>query len=74
MNRELAEGLNPELQSALQHLLDEIESLSDRIRESNRLYTENIEQSRAADLVADNLIFKNDTAATTRVPTFCSVC
>jgi transposase len=35
MNRELAEGLSPELQSALQPLLDEIESLSERIREYN---------------------------------------
>jgi transposase len=33
MNRELAEGLSPELQSALQPLLNEIESLSERIRE-----------------------------------------
>jgi hypothetical protein len=29
MNRELAEGLSPELQSALQPLLEEIESLSE---------------------------------------------
>jgi transposase len=35
MNRELAEGLSPELQRALQPLLDEIESLSGRIREYN---------------------------------------
>jgi transposase len=35
MNRELAEKLSPELQSALQPLLDEIESLSERIREYN---------------------------------------
>jgi transposase len=35
MNRELAEGLSPELQNALQPLLDEIESLSERIREYN---------------------------------------
>jgi hypothetical protein len=35
MNRELAEELSPELQSALQPLLDEIESLSERIREYN---------------------------------------
>src|SRR5208282_1448921 len=35
MNRELAEGLSPELRSALQPLLDEIESLSERIREYN---------------------------------------
>ena len=35
MNRELAEGLSPELQSALQPLLEEIESLSERIREYN---------------------------------------
>ncbi len=35
VNRELAEGLSPELQSALQPLLDEIESLSERIREYN---------------------------------------
>jgi len=36
MNRELAEGLSPELQRALQPLLDEIESLSERIREYNQ--------------------------------------
>jgi transposase len=35
MNRELAAGLSPELQNALQPLLDEIESLSERIREYN---------------------------------------
>jgi transposase len=35
MNRELAEGLSPELQSALQPLLEEIESLSEHIREYN---------------------------------------
>ena len=35
MNRELAEGLSPELQRALQPLLEEIESLSERIREYN---------------------------------------
>src|SRR6202162_5699592 len=35
MNRELAEGLSPELQSALHPLLEEIESLSERIREHN---------------------------------------
>src|ERR1700674_3870979 len=35
VNRELAEGLSPELQHALQPLLDEIESLSERIREYN---------------------------------------
>jgi len=35
MNRELAQGLSPELQSALQPLLDEVESLSERIREYN---------------------------------------
>ena len=35
MNRELAEGLSPELRSALRPLLDEIESLSERIREYN---------------------------------------
>jgi transposase len=35
MNRELAEGLSPELQSALQPLLEEIESLTERIREYN---------------------------------------
>jgi len=35
VNRELAEGLSPELQSALQPLLHEIESLSERIREYN---------------------------------------
>jgi transposase len=35
VNRALAEGLSPELQSALQPLLDEIESLSERIREYN---------------------------------------
>jgi len=35
MNRELAAGLSPELQKALQPLLDEIESLSERIREYN---------------------------------------
>ncbi len=35
MNRELAEGLSPELRSALQPLLDEIESLSEGIREYN---------------------------------------
>jgi len=35
MNRELAEGLSPELQSTLQPLLDEIESLSERIAEYN---------------------------------------
>ncbi len=35
MNRELAEGLSPELQSALQPLLEEIESLSERIQEYN---------------------------------------
>jgi transposase len=33
MNRELAQGLSPELQSALQPLLEEVESLSERIRE-----------------------------------------
>jgi hypothetical protein len=33
VNRELAEGLSPELQNALQPWLDEIESLSERIRE-----------------------------------------
>ena len=36
MNGELAEGLSPELQRALQPLLDEIESLSERIREYNQ--------------------------------------
>jgi transposase len=36
MNREKAEGLSPELQTALQPLLDEIESLSERIREYNQ--------------------------------------
>jgi transposase len=40
MNRELAEGLSPELQSALQPLLEEIESLSERIRE----YKERVQQ------------------------------
>jgi transposase len=35
VNRELAEGLSPELQSALQPLLNEIESLSEGIREYN---------------------------------------
>ena len=35
VNRELAEGLSPELQSALQPLLNEIESLSEHIREYN---------------------------------------
>jgi transposase len=35
VNRELAEGLSPELQNALQPLRDEIESLSQRIREYN---------------------------------------
>ena len=35
MNRELGEKLSPELQSALQPLLDEIESLSERIQEYN---------------------------------------
>ncbi len=35
MNRELADQLSPELQSALQPLLDEIESLSERIQEYN---------------------------------------
>jgi transposase len=35
MNRELAQGLSPELQSALQPLLEEVESLSERIREYN---------------------------------------
>src|SRR5713226_4601512 len=35
INRELAEGLSPELQRALQPLLDEIESLSEHIREYN---------------------------------------
>jgi transposase len=34
-NRELALGLSPELRSALQPLLDEIESLSERIRGYN---------------------------------------
>jgi hypothetical protein len=33
MNRELAQGLSPELHCALQPLLDEIESFSERIRE-----------------------------------------
>src|ERR1700681_3133747 len=35
VNRELAEGLSPELQNALQPLRDEIESFSQRIREYN---------------------------------------
>src|SRR5881392_1672017 len=35
MNGELAQGLSPELQSALQPLLEEIGSLSERIREYN---------------------------------------
>ena len=35
MNRELADQLSPELQSALQPLLDEIESLSEHIQEYN---------------------------------------
>jgi hypothetical protein len=35
VNRELAEGLSPELQRALQPLLDEIESLSEPILEYN---------------------------------------
>ncbi len=35
MNPEKAQGLSPELQIALQPLLDEIESLSERIREYN---------------------------------------
>ena len=35
VNRELAEGSSPELQHALQPLRDEIESLSERIREYN---------------------------------------
>jgi transposase len=40
MNRELAEGLSPEVQTALQPLLHEIESLSERIRE----YKERVQQ------------------------------
>ena len=40
VNRELAEGLSLELQSALQPLLNEIESLSERIRE----YHERVQQ------------------------------
>ena len=35
MKEELAQGLSPEIQSALQPLLDEVESLSDRIRENH---------------------------------------
>jgi transposase len=45
MNRELAEGLSPELQSALQPLLDEIESLSERIREYNERVQQIAEES-----------------------------
>ena len=45
MNRELAEGLSPELQSALQPLLDEIESLSERIREYNERAQQIAQQS-----------------------------
>src|SRR6202162_4384821 len=40
MNRELAQGLSPELQSALRPLLEEVESLSERIRE----YDEQVKQ------------------------------
>jgi transposase len=40
MNRELAQGLSPELQSALRPLLEEVESLSERIRE----YDERLQQ------------------------------
>ena len=46
MNPEKAEGLSPELQAALEPLLNAIESLSERIVESN----ERIEQSGAAEL------------------------
>ena len=45
MNRELAEGLSPELQSTLQPLLDEIESLSERIREYNERVQQIAEES-----------------------------
>src|ERR1700685_362934 len=40
LDREVAQGLSPELQSALQPLLDEVESLSERIRE----YDERVKQ------------------------------
>ena len=46
MNPEKAEGLSPELQAALEPLLNAIESLSERIVE----YNERIEQSGAAEL------------------------
>jgi transposase len=45
MNRELAAGLSPELQSALQPLLEEIESLSERIREYNERVQQIAQQS-----------------------------
>ena len=45
MNRELAAGLTPELQSALQPLLDEIESLSERIREYNDRVRQIVQES-----------------------------
>jgi transposase len=45
MNRELAAGLSPELQNALQPLLDEIESLSERIREYNKRVQQIAEES-----------------------------
>ena len=48
MNPEKAEGLSPELQAALEPLLNAIESLSERIVE----YNERIEQSGAAELSA----------------------
>jgi hypothetical protein len=38
MNREVAEGLSPELQSALRPWLEEIESLCERIWEYNERF------------------------------------
>ena len=45
MNRELAQGLSPELQSALQPLLEGVESLSERIREYNDRVKQNAQES-----------------------------